>query len=158
MERRLALLATGALLAGLAACQGPISSDSAIVLPEGNADRGRDAFVALECTACHTVEGVDLPPPADAGPVSYALGGEVTRIRSYGELVTSVANPTHRLARSFRQEELTQGGESLMPALNDVMSVTQLTDIVAFLQEHYEIKPRPTYRYPVYRYGGDSDE
>jgi len=155
MQRRLAFALTGPLLVLLAACQGPISPDTAIVLPEGDAERGREAFVSLQCTACHVVEGVDLPAPEAEGPVSFNLGGQVTRIRSYGELVTSVTNPTHRLARAYRQEELTQDGESLMPALNDVMTVTQLTDIVAFLQEQYELKPRPRYNYPTYRYGGD---
>jgi len=155
MQRRLAFAWTGPLLVLLAACQGPISPESAIVLPEGDAERGKAAFVSLQCTACHVVEDVDLPAPETEGPVRFNLGGQVTRIRSYGELVTSVANPTHRLARSYRQEELTVDGESLMPALNDVMTVSELTDIVAFLQEQYELKPRPRYNYPVYRYGGD---
>ena len=157
MHRQLAGAILAALAAVLTACQGPYTPDASIVLPEGNAERGSEAFVALQCTTCHTVRGAELPAPAERGPVRYALGGEVARIRSYGELVTSVANPTHRLARSFRQEELTEDGESLMPALNDVMTVTQLVDIVAFLQEHFTVKPRPTYRYPVYRYGSDEE-
>ncbi len=157
MQRPIACAAAAVTALLLTACQGPISPDAAMVLPEGDAARGQEAFVALQCTSCHVVAGVDLPAPAAEGPVRYTLGGEVTRIRSYEELVTSVVNPTHRLARSFRQEELTQDGESLMPALNDVMTVSQLVDIVAFLQQQYSLKPRPTYRYPTYRYGADEE-
>lgn len=146
--------ASSALMAALAmlsaACTGPITPDTSLVLPEGDPEQGRVAFVTLQCTSCHAVAGVDLPEPETEGPLRYTLGGAVTRIRSYDELVTSVVNPTHRLARSYRQEELTEGGKSLMPALNDVMTVTQLVDIVAFLQQHYSVKPRPTYRFPSY--------
>ncbi len=155
MQRQLVYALKAALVILLAACQGPIMPETTIVLPEGDPEQGKGAFVELQCTSCHVVSGVELPAPVAEGPIRYTLGGAVTRIRSYDELVTSVVNPSHRLARSFRQEELTQDGQSLMPALNDVMTVTQLVDIVAFLQQHFSVKPRPTYRYPTY--GQDSD-
>ena len=37
-----------------------------------------------------------------------------------------------------------------MATFNDVMTVTQLTDIVAFLQQHYQRIDRPRYQYRRY--------
>ena len=41
-------------------------------------------------------------------------------------------------------------GESLMTVYNDVMTVTELVNIVAFLESRYEKLERPGYRYPTY--------
>lgn len=148
---RLATAAT--LLAGLAACQGGAVSGQQFVLPEGDATRGETAFVELECTACHTVRGKeDLPAAAEKGPVTILLGGNVSKVKSYNELVTSVINPSHRLARDPFKQEIEQDGQSIMPVYNDVMTVTQMVDIVAFLDSQYEVVKRPVYRYPVYQY------
>jgi hypothetical protein len=39
-----------------------------------------------------------------------------------------------------------------MTVYNDVMTVTQLTDIVTFLQEHYKVRPYEPTQYPEYIY------
>jgi hypothetical protein len=44
-----------------------------------------------------------------------------------------------------------------MTSYNDVLTVTQLTDLVAFLQAHYEKAERPGYKYPVYTDQSDDD-
>jgi len=111
-------------------------------LPDGDADRGQEAFVALQCHACHMVEGLDAEF-VGTGAAMVPLGGEVSRVRSYGELVTSVINPSHRLAEGFSREEIsTAGGESLMALayLNEAMTVQELIDLVAFLQSRYELR------------------
>lgn len=153
MRQKSKFLAIGMVLAWLAACGGGIAPQQQIVLPDGDAAKGQQAFAALECTACHSVRGVELPLPAHLGPVKLVLGGKVSRVKSYGELVTSVINPSHRLARNILKQEIAIEGESIMPIYNDVMTVTQLVDIVAFLQPTYERFERPGYRYPVYTYG-----
>jgi hypothetical protein len=81
------------------------------------------------------------------------LGGEVTRVKTYGELVTSIINPSHRLAQGYPTEEVSAAGESLMALayLNDVMTVQQLIDLVAFLQARYEVRP-PAYDADWYLY------
>jgi hypothetical protein len=127
-------------------------SGQQIVLPEGDAARGERAFVELECTACHTVRGKDLPAAEEMGPVTIVLGGSVSKVKSYSELVTSVINPSHKLARNPFKQEFEQDGQSVMPVYNDVMSVTQLIDIVTFLGSQYEVIERPGYSYPVYKY------
>ncbi|NNL55284.1 MAG: c-type cytochrome [Woeseia sp.] len=145
-------MAAAASIVGIAACEGGIVPTQQIVLPEGNAERGQQAFVALECTACHTVSGMELAAPEEFGPVTIALGGRVSKVKSYNELVTSVINPSHRLARNPFRQQIEEDGESIMPVYGDIMTVTQLVDIVTFLQSKYEGIERPGYKYPVYEY------
>ena len=152
MQRLLVIVVAAASIAGIAACEGGIVPKQEIVLPEGDAARGQAAFVALECTACHTIRGMDLPAPEEFGPVTIILGGKVSKVKSYSELVTSVINPSHRLARNLSKQPITEDGQSIMPLYGDIMTVTQMVDIVAFLQSKYEGIERPGYQYPVYRY------
>lgn len=142
-------IAALAVLVSLAACS---RSQEGFVLPEGDAENGRQLFVSFECTACHQIRGLDLPPPSAQGPVTVRLGGQVTQVKRYDELVTSVINPSHRLVLGKRKEDVSTDGESLMPIFNDVMTVSELIDIVAFLESRYERVQRPGYRYPVYTY------
>jgi hypothetical protein len=152
MQRMLKLLGSVAILAALTGCDMAAQSPQGFVLPEGNAGKGQEAFVSLGCTACHTIKDLDLPAPAADGPVTIVLGGGVARVKSYGELISSIINPSHRLARGFPRDAVSQDDESLMRVYNDVMTVTQLIDLVAFLQSEYEVIPRPGYHYPVYSY------
>ena len=133
----------GALLALvlLAGCGGR-HSPAGFRLPEnGDPDRGRQAFVDLECHVCHSVNGVVLPKPTGAGAV-VPLGGAVTELRTDGYLVTALIHPSHRLA-AMPTRDITVEGASRMPDYTDRMTVRQMTDIVAFLQSRYELKPAP---------------
>jgi len=148
--RMLLLIALGGAL--LAGC-GP-KSGVAFRLPDGSADRGRAAFLALHCTACHRVVGLDVPNQG-TGVANVTLGGETVRVRSYGELVTAIINPSHRIAPGYPLSQVaTPDGQSLMTLayLNDVMTVQQLIDLVAFLQASYQLVPPPvspySYIYP----------
>lgn len=136
-----------AVLLMLVAC-GP--EPPAFALPEGNVERGQALFVEYQCTTCHTVRDLDLPAPAEAGPVRISLGGRVSRLATYEELVTSIVNPSHKLVRFKRPDEVTVEGESLMTVYNDVMTVTELIDLVAFLDSRYEELERPGYRYTLH--------
>lgn len=104
----------------------------------------------LRCTDCHTVSGVDVGTPNDAQEMSIHLGGEVTRIKTYGELVTSIINPSHRLAKTAGEAEVAVEGESKMRIYNDEMTVTQLIDLVAFLQSRYRLMEYEPTDYPPY--------
>jgi L-cysteine S-thiosulfotransferase len=125
----------------LAGCGG--KSGFGFRLPDGDATRGRDAFVALRCNACHHVAGLDLPHQGE-GAADVALGGQTVRVKTYGELVTAIINPSHRIAPGYPESQVTTtDGRSLMALayLNDVMTVQQLIDLVAFLQSRYEVVP-----------------
>lgn len=142
-------------LFSLSACNPGDRGKDAFYLPEGDAAKGEEYFVSLGCVSCHKVIGAELPEPADVGPVRVLLGNPKRRTMSYGELVTSIVNPSHRLAARYHKDEVSQEGASLMPVYNDVLTVTQLTDLVAFLQGYYEQAARPGYQYPVYTYQSD---
>lgn len=141
-----------AVAAGLLhGCGGPESA-MGFRLPEGDADRGLAAFQELQCAACHDVQGMDAPEESMTD-TRVVLGGSVTRVKTYGELVTSIINPSHRLAPGYRREDVTVDDESVMATayLNQVMTVQELIDLVAWLQPLYEVRP-PSYNPYGYAY------
>lgn len=128
--------------------QGCIGPESAIGfrLPDGNPDAGRRAFGYLQCNACHDVRGVETPANVvrdSAVDVRVTLGRKVSRVKTYGELVTAIINPSHELAPGYRKEDVTVDGRSIMALthLNHVMTVQELIDLVAYLQPLYEVVP-----------------
>lgn len=140
------LLATVFLL--IAGCAGP-KSGRGFTLPDGDVDQGKTAFVALNCHSCHTVSGADLPDPENRGELIVALGGKTTRIQTYGELVTSIINPSHKVAKKYTENQSGDSDKvkSKMVSNNDTMTVSQLIDIVKFLQAHYELEPVEPFPY-----------
>ena len=145
MRRSIALLPC---LATLAAC-GP-ESPFGFHLPAGDPAAGRQAFVALGCNACHEVAGV--PIEYLEGIAHVQLGGTTTHVKTYGELVTSIINPSHKIAREHREAGAVLQGESVMTYLylNQVMTVQELVDLVAFLEPTYEIEPPPPAKWVTY--------
>jgi hypothetical protein len=134
------------LLATLFAGCGP-KSPLGFSLPNGDSTRGRTAFVELRCNSCHEIDGLDVD--YRGGPAHVTLGGKMTRIQTEGELVTSIINPSHKLAPRYPEDQVAVAGQSIMSAayLNDVMTVQQLIDLVAFLQSTYQIAPPPVPAY-----------
>ena len=132
-----------------AGCTPEPTSGKGFTLPTGDRERGETMFVELNCHQCHTVAATDLPT-VDEREMSIRLGGEVARIGTYGELVTAIINPSHRLARGHRIEKISEDGESLMKNYNDVLTVSQLIDLVAFLQSRYKLREYEPTQYPMY--------
>ena len=141
-----------AALACMVGCEGGPKSSKGFTLPDGDAERGQVQFVAFRCYDCHSVSGVELPEREETEQAIVALGGEVTRIKTYGELVTSIINPSHRLAKGFEPEEVAEDGESKMTNYNDVLTVSELIDLVAFLQSQYKLREIEPTHYPIYGY------
>ena len=109
-------------------------------LPDGDPAAGKVAFEELKCHQCHRVQGVELPAPTVKPPVPVVLGGEIPHVKTDGDIVTSIINPSHRISAAFKSEEVTQpDGTSRMPDLTKTMTVRQLVDVVAFLQTHYTV-------------------
>ena len=144
-----ACLLLSALL--FSACQQQRAEHRQFVLPEGDAALGQQHFVELGCVSCHRVRNLDLPGAGEGGPVNVMIGSQ-TRITTYGDLVTSIVNPSHRLSPRYPRDQISEDGQSLMISNNDVMTVTQLTDLVAFLLPQYERVSRPGYKYRTYDY------
>jgi mono/diheme cytochrome c family protein len=136
------LLAVVVSAASAAAC---VPNTALLVrFPLGDIQRGREAFVALECNACHRIEGAAIAAHPSPASVSVALGGHTPRIETYGDIITAIVNPSHRLARGYRAVA-GRGEPSPMTAqfLNDVMTTQQLVDIAAFLRTEYDYVPPP---------------
>ena len=129
---------------------GCATDNNQFTLPPGDADRGQEAFAKFRCFDCHLVHGVNLPPGEEPGQVMVELGGQVHRLRDYGDLVTAIINPSHRLAKGYVESMVANDGKSRMTVYNDVMTVSQLIDIVTFLQLHYELRPYEPTPYPDY--------
>ena len=111
-------------------------------LPPGDVDRGLATFTQLECNSCHRIDNVVTQLEGNAGRdlvVSVTLGGTTTRVKTYGDLVTSIINPSHKLSRGNTPDTVTEAGESRMRDYNNSMTVQQLVDLTAFLQNTYNI-------------------
>ena len=151
MNRLTRLLVICAGIGALAACDTGPKSARGFRLPDGDAAKGQEIFVELQCISCHRISGLELPAPNAPGPVTVILGGETQTIKTYGELVSSIINPSHKLILGYPEEEIAPQGKSLMTIYNDRMTVQQLIDLVAFLQSKYELVI-PEYTYYGYRY------
>jgi hypothetical protein len=114
-------------------------------LPDGDVERGALAFREIGCPRCHDVIGESAAPEGERSDVIVTLGGEVTRIETYGELVTSIINPSHKISPRYPKEQVADGNESKMENFNDQMTVDQLIDLTAFLQSKYSVRPEPLY-------------
>lgn len=118
-------------------------------LPDGDPTKGEEVFRETGCEACHTLAGEG---EGSSLPARVVLGGEVTRVRTYGDLVTSIINPSHRIAANV--PESMQAGKDLsmmeFASVNDKITVTELIDLVAFLQGQYEVVPPDVEPYLYY--------
>jgi hypothetical protein len=138
------------LLAGLviALASGCTKESKGFALPEGDVESGKASFVALNCNACHSI--ADIKWAGEDKDLKLPLGGKTSRIKTYGELVTSVINPSHKISKAFSQELTDSTGHSKMKIYNDVLTVQDLVDIVTFLQTQYEVVV-PERHYPQYQ-------
>ena len=132
----------------LIACNSGPKGSAGFALPDGDASVGKTNYLALQCNACHQMAAVAQLETEEEPDISVAIGGKTTRIRTYGELVTSIINPSHRLARGYSTDTIQMEGQSRMKNYNDEMTVSELIDLVAFVQSSYEIEPIQP---PIYR-------
>lgn len=131
---------------GVAGCEWGPQSSRGFSLPEGNASRGESLIAEYGCLNCHIVSGNQQDADAVyllSKPV--VLGGDVARSKTYADLVTSIINPSHKIASRYAISTVAPDGMSKMQVMNDVMTVTDLIDLVAYLQPKYKLTPyRPT--------------
>ena len=101
-------------------------------LPGGDAPKGRQVFVDLECYRCHAIQGETFPASGgdakNVGPELTGMGGQ---------------HPAEYFAESILAPNAVvldgpgytgPDGKSVMPSYADSLSVTQLVDLVAFLR------------------------
>jgi len=125
------------------------------VMPKGDIEAGREVFVAFNCHRCHDIAGVELPERNNEPPFVVKLGGEVIRVKDYGELLTAVVNPNHVISPHYKtklEEVGRDPDKSPMPYFGEIMTVAELIDLVEFLNAQYtRLQPvyyRGHYIYP----------
>ncbi len=99
--------------------------------PVGDPRRGREVFVRLECYSCHEVKGEQFPGPSQPGKVGPELSqmGPLHTIEYFAE---AIINPSGTIEKGQGYEAA--DGSSKMPSYNDVLTVQQLIDLVAYLR------------------------
>ena len=126
----------------LAGCELGPNSGRGFSLPEGDAERGKAVFLELACNQCHYVDDIKLLESHNADFKGLKLGGTVHSAKTYGDLITSIINPSHKISSRYKSELVTNpDGTSMMMLYNDVMTVSQLVDLVTFLEQNYKLEP-----------------
>ncbi|MFT4746861.1 MAG: sulfur-oxidizing protein SoxX [Congregibacter sp.] len=142
------------LLSVLAACSYGPDSPKGFSLPKGDIVKGEKVFMQYQCQSCHILESYDDDSLIKEFDTLVPLGGTSSLVKTYAQLVTSVINPSHKLAprsRSIEEKLTNDDGSSKMRVFNDVMTVQELIDLVAFLQPKYKVKPITYTHYGQYR-------
>jgi len=124
----------------LGACTEQQQPVRGFVLPPGDIEAGQQVFVAYRCYSCHTIPDVELPEREVEPPFEIALGGKILRVNNYGELLTSVVYPDHVLSSQYKSQLKAAGKEAdltPMPYFGDSMTVTELINLVEFLNAQY---------------------
>jgi len=115
-----------------------------------NKVNAKHLITIYQCLSCHTIEGVEQKEIQKHAEISVVLGGNTRKTVTYAELVTSVINPSHKLASRYLIADVSTEGTSKMTVFNDVMTVTELVNLVAFLQPKYKLVPYQPTRYAYY--------
>ncbi len=146
------LFLTLMLTVSLFACDSGPDSPRGFSLPKGDAVNGEKVFMSYQCLACHNLVGIDFESVNKEMQPPILLGGPTTRVKTYADLVTSVINPSHKLASSYLLNVAEPDGTSKMLVFNDAMTVTELVDLVTFLQGKYEVQPYEYTHYGQYHF------
>ena len=131
----------------LCACSSESEPVKGFVLPKGDVAIGKQVFIKYNCHACHTIPDMEFPKVAFEVPFVMEIGGEVYRVKNYGELMTAIVNPDHIISGKYKAmlAEADRNVEfSPMPDYRQEMTVAELIDLVEFLHAQYT-KLQPQY-------------
>lgn len=157
------IMASTACISGIAllcsllisACSPKEDSPKGFILPPGDSMAGQTTFAALGCVNCHTVDGVSFTDSSRLfkPELIVPLGGSQPLAKTYGQLVTAIIHPNAAILQE-NKDYVDADGNSLMPDYTEVMTVEQMTDLVTFLQDHYDIEiPEYDPNFPTHLYG-----
>jgi mono/diheme cytochrome c family protein len=130
----------GLLLALVSACSQERPPVRGFVLPEGDIAQGEQVFIDFNCQSCHSIPGMEFPETEFKAPFVVSLGGEVYRVRNYGELLTAIVNPDHIISPKYIAMLNRADREAVvspMPYYGEEMTVAELIDLVEFLHAQY---------------------
>jgi len=133
-------------------CDNGVNSPRGFSFPKGNAAQGKQVLFKYQCLSCHQLKGVEQSGIVNNPDLSIKLGGKSSRVETYADLVTSIINPSHKFAKGYPLAMVQKDGKSKMKVFNDVMTVSELIDLVTFLQTQYTLVP---YRHTNYQFYGN---
>src|SRR6185295_19333429 len=111
--------------------QGGVPRGWKFLIPPGDPAEGRRVFVAMECFACHEVQGEKFPSTSktarDAGPALTGMGSH----HPPEYFAESIVNPNRVIVTGPGYTG--PDGRSKMPSYADTMTLKQLIDVVAYL-------------------------
>ncbi|XPF95021.1 c-type cytochrome [Colwellia sp. RE-S-Sl-9] len=151
MKYLLLFLSMSLISISLISCDLGPESPRGFSFPKGDINQGKAVLVKYQCLACHQIKGIEPEEGINNPDLNVVLGGKSTKVKTYAELVTSIINPSHKIARGYPRDVVTIDGKSKMTNFNDVMTVTELVNLVTFLESHHELIP---YRHTDYQYYG----
>ncbi len=144
---------TGFLMMAIVTLMACMKESKGFVLPPGDVTQGKALFTQLHCQHCHSIADIAWTGTPGGPDPQVQLGGQTTKLKLYGELVTSIINPSHKISQKSIAEKnwtLPDGTSRMETArYNDVMTVQQLVDLVAYLQSEYKLV-MPEHYYPYY--------
>ncbi len=125
-------VAVAVLFIWQASCQ--TDASKALALPAGQADDGREAFVRLQCNRCHSTPDIAWIGVELEGDVHVKITA-ASKPASREELITSITNPSYKISKRHILAMTTKDWESRMLPYAEVMTVQELCDIIAYLDE-----------------------
>jgi hypothetical protein len=111
------------------------TKEVSVVLPAGNKEAGRQAFLDLKCVVCHRVAG-EMALPV---PISDTPGPELDRTlarRSPSDVASAIIVPSHSMSVKTSPEVKKRLEGMLLSPMGDfsrAMTVRQLADLLAYL-------------------------
>jgi hypothetical protein len=97
--------------------------------PTGHPMQGRELFVKLECYRCHEVKGEQFPAPSgEIGPELSVMGP----LHDAAYFAEAIINPDAVIEKGKGYEAA--DGSSKMPSYNDLVTVREVIDLVAYLK------------------------
>ncbi|MFQ3199153.1 MAG: sulfur-oxidizing protein SoxX [Paraglaciecola sp.] len=150
---KIMLVCLAAMVAAFSGCSFGPDSPRGFSLPKGSEAMGEQVFIKYECQLCHQLNNYEGTDGVKVFDPPVKLGGRSARVKTYAELVTSIINPSHKLAprAPYESDVSDLAGKSKMKVFNDVMTVTELINLVSFLQPKYELQPITYTHYGQYR-------
>ncbi|HXH13337.1 MAG TPA: c-type cytochrome [Alphaproteobacteria bacterium] len=121
--------------------------------PRGDAPKGREVFEKLECYRCHEVKGEAFPAASDAIGPELSMMAPLHDAEYFAE---AIINPTAVIEAGKGYEA--EDGTSKMPSYNDLVTVHEVIDLVAYLKALRPSATTPASQSRAHDAGGHYDK
>jgi sulfur-oxidizing protein SoxX len=121
--------------------------------PNGDPVKGWEVFVKLECYSCHKVKGEQFPAPSSQVGPELSVMGPLHDAEYFAE---AIINPSAVIEKGEGYEAA--DGSSKMPSYNDLVTVQEVIDLVAYLKGLQPPAKKSASSGRAYSSGGEHDE